>query len=308
MSSFRLRPAGADDADSVAALVAALDVAVLGSTDFSAAELREEWRLIDPSDRFVAIDGDARIVGYGTIEESPLHGRTDGYVHPEHFGRGVGSLLVTELERKLAGRGATRVQNAALMADGRAHELLRAHGYAEIRRFWQMRIELNAEPAQPRWPEGLNVASFDVDDGEAFHAALETAFADHWQHHPDTFEKWRKEHVESEGFSPELWAVVRANGEIVAGTICLPDRMGAAWISRLFTRSDWRRRGVGEALLQEAFGRFWRAGKRTVGLGVDAQSDTGANRLYERAGMRVHWGAAVFEKVLDGADNQAPQR
>ena len=75
--------------------------------------------------------------------------------------------------------------------------------------------------------------------------------------------------------------------------------MGAAWIARLFTLREWRRRGIGEALLHEAFGTFWRDGKRTISLGVDAESDTGAQRLYERVGMHVHWGAIIFEKVLD---------
>jgi len=35
-----------------------------------------------------------------------------------------------------------------------------------------------------------------------------------------------------------------------------------------------------------------------VGLGVDAQNETGATRLYERAGMTVHWSATAFEKAL----------
>jgi GNAT superfamily N-acetyltransferase len=298
MSSFRLRPAEDDDAESIVALVAALDVAMLGSTDFSLADLEDEWRRAD-QERFV-VEAAGHLVAYATIEQNPLHGMLDGYVHPEHFGQGVGSYVVAELEQALAARGATRIQNATLAADTRAHELLRAHGYGEIRRFWQMRIELEAEPAEPQWPEGLTVSAFDPADAEAFHAAYEAAFADHWQHEARTFEKWREEHIEREDFAPELWTVVRAGDEIVAGTICLPERMGAAWVSRLFTRRDWRRRGVGDALLKDAFGKFWRSGKRTIGLGVDAQSDTGANRLYERAGMHVHWGAVVFEKVLDG--------
>ena len=298
MSSFQLRPAEAEDAAGVAALVAAMDVAVLGSTDFSVTELQEEWRGTDQDDRFV-VEDDGHLVGYGTIELNPLHGQADGYVHPGHFGRGVGSFLVTELERNLQGRGASRIQNATLTADTRAHELLRAHGYREIRRFWQLRSELETAPPAPQWPAGLTVTTFDPADSEAFHAAYESAFTDHWQHQAQSFEKWRQEHIEREDFTPELWTVVRAEDEIVAGTICLPERNGAAWIGRLFTRGDWRRRGVGEALLKDAFGKFWRSGKRTVGLGVDAQSDTGANRLYERAGMHVHGGAVVFEKALD---------
>jgi len=297
MSSYLLRPAAEADAATVVALVRALDVAMLGATDYTLADLEDEWRQIEPEDRFVVSDGDA-VVGYGTIDIGPQHGQSDGYVHPEQFGRGVGAFLVSELEQRLVSRGVARVQNAALVLDTRAHELLRLQGYSELRRFWQMRIELQSEPPAPSWPDGVTLSRFDPADAEAYHEAFEDAFADHWQHDPEPFEKWRRENLERDDFSPELWAVVRAGDEIVAGTICLPERMGAAWIARLFTRRDWRRRGLGEALLHDAFGSFWHLGKRTVGLGVDAQSDTGAHRLYERVGMHVHWGAVIFEKVL----------
>lgn len=298
MSSFRRRHAERADAQAVAALVAAADVAILGSTDFSASDLEDEWRELDLArNAWVVLDRE-RIVGYGTVEERPEFGAIDGYVHPEAFGRGVGTLLATELERELAARGVTRVQNATLSADARAYELLLALGYEEVRCFWQMRIALERKPPPPAWPEGVVIAVFEAHGAEAFHAAYEDAFADHWQHDRRTLAEWQKEHIAREDFSPGLWTVVRADGEIVGGTICLPERNGAAWISRLFTRRDWRRRGLGEALLHDAFTKFWDAGKRTVGLGVDAQSDTGANRLYERAGMHVHWGAVVFEKDL----------
>jgi ribosomal protein S18 acetylase RimI-like enzyme len=297
MSSFRFRPATDADAETVVELVSALDVAMLGSTDYSLADLHDEWSEILPEDRYL-VEAAGMVVGYGTVEQNPQHGQSDGYVHPEHFGRGVGSFLVGELEQLLARRGATRVQNAALVVDTRAQELLRAHGYEEIRRFWHMRIELEDEPPAPQWPGGLTVSRFDPADAAVFHAALETAFADHWQHEPEPFEKWRETTLERDDFSPELWAVVRDGDEIVAGTVCRPERLGVPWIARLFTRREWRRRGLGEALLYDAFGTFWQLGKRTVGLGVDAQSDTGAQRLYERAGMHVHWGAVVFEKEV----------
>jgi mycothiol synthase len=52
-------------------------------------------------------------------------------------------------------------------------------------------------------------------------------------------------------------------------------------------RHTWRGRGLGLALLRHAFGEFYRRGVREVGLSVDAESTTGAPRLYRRAGMRV---------------------
>src|SRR3954451_17727366 len=121
MSSFQLRPATEEDAETVVELVSALDVALLGSTDYSPADLHDEWTQIAAEDRFLVDDG-GRVVGYGTVEQNPQHGQADGYVHPAHFDRGVGSFLVRELEQLLAHRGTPRVQNAALVLDTRAHE------------------------------------------------------------------------------------------------------------------------------------------------------------------------------------------
>lgn len=102
--------------------------------------------------------------------------------------------------------------------------------------------------------------------------------------------------LERDGYAPELWPVVRDGDEIVAATVCLAERLGAGWVARVFTRRPWRGRGIGEALVRQAFSDFWARGRPIVGLGVAAQSTTGANRLYERRGMHVHWGAVVFEK------------
>src|SRR3954453_4550592 len=230
MSSFRLRPAADEDAETIVELVSALDMALVGSTDYSLADLYDEWSQIDPENRFLVDDAGA-VVGYGTVEENPQHGRADGYGHPARFRRGVGSFIVRELEQLLARRGSTRVQNAVLVLDRPAQELLRRHGYAEIRRFWHMRIELAREPPAPAWPEGLTVSRFDPADAVPFHAALEAAFADHWQHEPEPFEEWRASTLQREDFLPVLWAVVRDGDEIVAGTICRPERLGVAWVA-----------------------------------------------------------------------------
>jgi mycothiol synthase len=52
------------------------------------------------------------------------------------------------------------------------------------------------------------------------------------------------------------------------------------------------------ALLQHALRQFHERGGRHVGLGVDAESPTGATRLYERAGMRVVEETVIFKKEL----------
>ena len=129
-----------------------------------------------------------------------------------------------------------------------------------------------------------------------FHAALQEAFADVWNFAPREVGSWSQRHLASERFDPTLWCVVRAGDEIAAGTICTGDTYGGGCVHALFTRRAWRRQGVGAALLDDTFGRFWARGERSVGLGVDAASDTGAFRLYERAGMVPVLGWVMYEK------------
>lgn len=70
------------------------------------------------------------------------------------------------------------------------------------------------------------------------------------------------------------------------------------WVQTLGVRPAWCRRGIREVLLRSAFRAFFDHGESTVALQVDAQSPTGATRLYERAGMRVLYRIVVWEKIL----------
>jgi mycothiol synthase len=220
-------------------------------------------------------------------------------VHPEEQGRGVGTELVTALEATATSRGAQRIQNGVTEPDEAGHRLLAGLGYRPVRVFREMRIELDAAPGPPDWPEGLVPDEFDaVRDAAAFHAAEQEAFADHWEFRPRDLARWRELHVETERFDPSLWRVVRAGDEIVAGAICEADRYGGGWVSVLFTRRPWRAQGVGRALLRDAFGKFWDRGEPSVGLGVDAESTTGAFQLYESVGMRPVMGWVMHEKHL----------
>jgi mycothiol synthase len=295
-----LAPAVAGDAAAVTQLMMAAECAAYGATTFSQADLEEEWADLDleRDTRVIRSSGD-RIVGYGMLEERGDLWRVEGYVDPVARGRGLGALLATELEREAAGRGARRVQNSVFEVDAAARGLLESLGYDLVRVFREMRIELDAPPSRPAWPAGLRVDAFDPErDAAEFHAANEEAFADHWDHHARDFASWSKTHLASERFDPALWCVVRAGDQIAAGTIGTGESYGGGWVAVLFTRRPWRRRGVGAALLADAFGRFWERGERSVGLGVDAESATGAFRLYERAGMTPALGWVMYEKRL----------
>ena len=292
-------PAAPADAEAVTGVVAALESSLYGATTFSQADLEEEWSDLDVErDARVVRDGDC-VVGYGVVRERGEVWRVEGYVHPDALGRGLGKLIATGLEEDAARGGARRIQNTVLEADSAARRLLESLGYAAVRVFRELRIELDAPPPAPEWPDGLRVVPFEPGrDAREFHAAHQEAFADHWDYTPRDFESWSKLHLGSERFDPTLWCVVRARDEIAAGTICMGDTYGGGFVGALFTRRPWRRKGVGTALLADSFGRFWERGERNVGLSVDAASDTGAFRLYERAGMAPALGWMAYEKAL----------
>jgi len=292
-------PAVAADAAAVTEVVRALESSLYGESAFSQADLEAEWSEVDlERDARVVRDGD-RIVGYGVVRERGDLWRVEGYVHPDALGRGIGKLIATELDHHATRGGARRVQNAALEADSAARVLLESLGYRAARVFRELRIELGTPPPAPEWPDGLRVVPFDPEhDALEFHAAHREAFADAWDFTPRDFESWSKAYLGSERFDPALWCVVRAGDEIAAGTICAGAMYGGGWVDVLFTRRPWRQRGVGAALLTDSFGRFWERGEHSVGLSVDAASDTGAFRLYERAGMAPVLGWMVYEKEL----------
>ena len=74
-------------------------------------------------------------------------------------------------------------------------------------------------------------------------------------------------------------------------------------VGALGVRKAWRQRGLGLAILLHSFRVFWDNDIPIVTLGVDADSLTGATRLYEKAGMHVHKTMATFEKRLrEGED------
>ena len=259
-------PAVAADAAAVTEVVMALESWLYGQTSFSQADLEDEWSDLDlEHNARVVRDGD-RVVGYGAVHELGDLWRAEGFVHPDAFGRGVGKLIATALEERAAGCGARRIQNNVFEIDSAARALLESLGYSAVRVFREMRIELEAPPPAPEWPDGLRVDSFDPErDGPAFHAAQQEAFADHWDHRPRIWCRGR-DPPGRERFDPTLRCVARAGDENAAGTISTADTYGGGRIEALFTRRARRKQGVGAALLRDALGASGSA-RASVGLG-----------------------------------------
>lgn len=234
-------------------------------------------------------------------------------VHPVHTGRGLGTALTEWAEAKArcdmgkapAGARISLVCNG-FANNTAARALFDSMGFRQVRVFYSMRVEFDTAPAEPVWPAGIQVRTMQIDvDDEAVFRATDEAFGDHWGHverpFEDAFAHWKHRKFSDPSFDPTL-QFLAMDGDTIAGTsLCYAAGAGAfdiGWIDQLGVRRPWRQRGLAQALLLHTFGEFYRRGTTKVGLGVDADSLTGATRLYEKAGMYVHHSTVTFEKEL----------
>jgi mycothiol synthase len=217
-----------------------------------------------------------------------------GVVRSGWKGRGLGSQLVDCSEQRARELGGRRLHQMAFARDAAAASLFSARGYREIRRFYDMAIELDERPAAVDVP----IETLREVDARAFHAALDEAFQDHWEHHSTPFEDWWERHSANPGFDPSLWFLIRDGDEIAAVSRNEANRNGGGYVAAIGVRRAYRGRGYAKALLLHTFGEFYDRGVPRVTLGVDAESPTGATHLYERVGMHVELENVVFEKAL----------
>jgi ribosomal protein S18 acetylase RimI-like enzyme len=186
------------------------------------------------------------------------------------------------------------------------------YGMENIRHSFHMRIKIENPPPEPNWPTGIRLKVFDLehDDLEEVYRADVDAFRDHFgfveSPFEEGFERFKHFGMAEESYTPGLWFLAIAEGsndnEIIAG-ICLNRKHSyedpeMGWVSTLGVIKPFRQRGIGLALLLHTFGEYYRRGFTSVGLGVDAENLTGALRLYEKAGMRVHRQFDLYEKEL----------
>jgi GNAT superfamily N-acetyltransferase len=294
---FRVRAAAVADASAISELMIAADNAVQGWSDSTVAELVDWWRLTDLSANSWVVE-DGSLAAYAVVIPHGASADTDGFVHPEKTGLGLGSWLLRQGEERVGELGFATVLTWCLAPDTAARVLFERSGYREVRRFYRMLVEHEVEPTPPDWPEGFRVSTFELGDAREFHAALDEAFAEEWNFVPEPFDTWAERRINVPEFDPTLWFVVREGDEIAGVLRGDPERGGAGWVGALGVRPRWRKRGLGLALLRHAFAEFYRRGQHRVGLGVDAQNPTGATRLYERAGMHTTYEAVAFEKEL----------
>ncbi len=326
---YTARPATLDDAKQTADLINAESQFLIGSDITYAEDMLNEWQ--EPgfdceNSTLLVFSAKGNIVGYYEIwDPSPYTVKTLwGRVHPDHSGLGIGSALLSWGENKAratvqkAPAEARVISSAYIQTINQpGQELFTRAGYNHIRNSWTMILEMDKQPERPVWPEGIRVRPAVMGrDERAIYQAVRDSFQDHWGYverpFEEAFERWMHNWLNNPDFDPAFWYLAIDKDEIAAINLCLPrltvtPDMG--WVGTLGVRRNWRRRGIAMALLKHSFWEFFGHGCKRVGLGVDAESLTGATRLYEKAGMhsdpKREFG--LFEKELRSGINLSTQ-
>ena len=251
-------------------------------------------------DTLIAVAPDGSAIGWAFANRvtNPKKPRVFlfGRVHPAHQGRGIGRALLrwtkARAEEILDGHPGGTVQVQNFEGDVRARRLCESEGARAIRWFAEMVhtfANTREEVATPL-PAGLRVVPFATIETEKARLLHNHCFADHWGSSAMTEATWRDRIEASSVRIAASEAVIDEYGTPVAYQISEEFPQDAEtlgnlrWLATLGVHREHRGKGLATHLIQRHLSQARREGFEGSALGVDSDSLTGANALYERLG------------------------
>ncbi|MGV9286073.1 GNAT family N-acetyltransferase [Streptomyces sp. NPDC003719] len=309
LASLTRRPIAATDAAALAELLNAIEVVDVFGEYYSEEDAADQINapLLDLDRGTVGVfDGDL-MVGYSSAAHKPVAEGVhrvvvSGGVHPDHRRRGLGAELLAAGIRSAKALHAIHHPGLPLAVDVHNNALndgalacYRAAGMTPFRRYSHLRHPLGAAIVAAPTPEGFVFESHSADNDPEFYAVGNESFLDRRGGVPTPPEQWRGL-LGWQAFRPGLSFLLREADSGAAVGMLLTFSWDAdteatgvrdAHFLRVGTRRAYRRRGVAGALISHALRRAQDEGFDRASIEVDADSLTGADGLYERAGFTV---------------------
>ena len=299
MKKYSVRPAVINDIEAVYEIIAKQKMADFGSAMMSTDDLRRKWESIALETHTLTAFEDGELAGYAEL----LDGDSPFIYLADRNNVDLGFQLLKLLEQKATALAKGKVQLATQISEKNQTllQLFASNGYTSNLSFLIMELKLDEPPAAPQWVEGIRVRTFiQNQDEQATYQTDEEAAKDKGYHNPLSYEAWVKRMgMDRETFDPGIWFLACEGDEIVGVALnAYGKESDAIWVDHLSVRREWRRKGIGEALLLHSFGEFYKRGIQIAKLSVDSKSLTNAPRLYESVGMKTVQQYHIYKKEL----------
>ena len=283
---YTQRPLTLTDADRIAVVMGAEELADTGEVAIETADLVADWS--EPSYDLAAhsvgvVGPTGELVGYA---EAYGGDRGDASVHPDHHGLGIGTALARWIVARAGELGAERIGMPKPVGSP-GDKLLGGLGWEARWTSWVLELpDGRAIPERPL-PDGYAIREATGGDYEQAWDVVETAFLEWSVRERQPFDKWLHHVLARPGFEPwNLRVVTDASGAVVGAVIVLlADEGREGYIDKVAVRRDQRGLGLGQALLAESFATARSHGAVRARLATDSR--TGALSLYEKVGMQV---------------------
>ncbi|GAB7003657.1 GNAT family N-acetyltransferase [Nocardioides sp. AN3] len=280
------RPLTLDDAEHIAAVMAAEELADTGEVAIEAADLVADWSepSYDLGAHSVAVAGpDGRLVAYA---EAYGGDRGDASVHPDHHGLGIGTALAQWVRARAGELGSDRIGMPKPVGSP-GDKLLETLGWEVRWTSWVLDLPAGRAIPERPLPAGYAIREATGADYEQAWDVVETAFLE-WSVRPrQPFDTWLHHVVGRPGFEPwNLRVATDGSGTVVGAVIIVLANDGQeGFVDKVAVRRDRRGLGLGQALLADSFATARARGAVRSRLSTDSR--TGALSLYEKVGMQV---------------------
>jgi mycothiol synthase len=293
---MKIRSARMSDAKELTKLFEVYDVQVNGEVETTEEDTVDILKAVPDLESYSWLSEEAgKITGIAAMTNSS----GDTYpslviADPEFHHQGIESQLIERMSRAIVKGTITVSSNNEY-----EHELFRENGFTPVRHWFNMKIDLQEAPTvDPGIPSGFTIETFKLNkDEEETHRAFEESFQTHFDYSPSSIEEFLKR-TKREGFDPDLWLLLKEEEQIAGFVFCKRSTEKHAEITHLGVRPAWRKKGLGEILLNNAFQTLVNDGRPVIDLNVDSENGTGAVKLYQRVGMEINRHFIRYDKKV----------
>jgi len=251
--------------------------------------------------------GYSRVSWYSSCAENRLYYQVS-FLRQEYRGRGLWEIMVQQNELRLREFAEEHppVAQRYFQAWAPEHQVdwisaLENTGYQVVRRFNNMLHNLEQIPVCPM-PPGFEIRPAEPEHMRRIWEAQKEMNVGLFE---NADEDWLEEKypawLENPLHNPRFWQVAWNGGDLTGFVLARPgegEYKNRGYTEHIYVRPPWRKRGLASALIARSLQVLKENGMHDVELGVDAENESAAFKLYQSLGYQTYYVDLWFRKGM----------